>query len=66
VTHRDLTGTPIVTDDRVRFGEEPGEGTVKSHAYDSNEVLVHWDGAAQPEWEDAHYLIIIGNWSGRV
>jgi hypothetical protein len=63
--HRDLTGTPIVTDDRVRFGEEPGEGIVVAHEHGGEHVLVRWDGNDRADWEDPSYLIIIGNWSGR-
>jgi hypothetical protein len=62
---RDLHGTRIVTDDRVRYGEEPGEGTVKAHSYEEDAVLVQWDGHSQPEWEDPSNLLIVGNWRGR-
>ncbi len=63
--HLDATGTTIVTDDIVRYGEEPGEGIVTAHEHGGDRVLVLWDGIREPEWENPSHLVIVRNWSGR-
>jgi hypothetical protein len=65
--HRDCTGGFIATHDRVRFGEEPGEGTVTGFDTEGGCVAVRWDGQDHDSWEDAGYLIVIsGIRSGRI
>jgi hypothetical protein len=62
----DATGTTIVTDDVVRYGEEPGEGVVTAHEHGGEgRVLVLWNGMREPEWELPSHLVIVRNWSGR-
>lgn len=63
--HLDATGTAIVTDDIVRYGEEPGEGIVTAFEHSGPSVLVLWDGIKEPQWEDPAHLVIVRNWSGR-